>query len=112
MSTFEEQIASAVTERKDAIVKGMVDGAIEQVASSLRYQVSDSAMEIIREFIKTEVQPTVAKHLQDHRQEIIQSVLNGLDSAFAQCGDALANMASKNLAQSWNTTKLVEAIFK
>jgi len=112
MDNLDDLVAKALVDRKDAIVSGLVAGAIESLQRDLGWRAASAATEAIDVFIKTEVLPALSANLISRKAEIIAALVAGVDASIATASLKLQEQAAKNLSQSWNVSKLAEAMFK
>lgn len=109
---LQDAISQELLKQKDAIVKGLVAGAIESVGRDLKWRAGEAAGKIVDEFIKTDVLPELQKELAARKVETVTALVSGVQLALKEAGNRLQEAAAKNLAQSWNLSKLSEALFK
>lgn len=116
MAAQEQELNSEITRvllnQKDAIVKGLVDGAVEGIKRDLGWRAGNIAAATIDEFVKNEVIPELNKRLHQQKEQCVEALLAGVHEAIKTAGEKLAEAAAKNLSQSWNVGKLAEALFK
>jgi hypothetical protein len=110
-TSLDQQISAAIVKQKDAIVKGLIDGAVSSLQRDLGWKVARATEEHIDKFIKEEVLPEVQAQIEARRNEIVAAMVGSVDVAMKHAGVKLAETAAKNLAQSWNMKKLAEAMF-
>mgnify|MGYP001073871428 CR=1 FL=1 len=110
-TSLDEQIGAALVKQKDAIVQGLIAGAVSSLQHDLGWKVARATEEHIDKFIKEEVLPDVHKTLEARRNEIVASMVACIDTAINGASEKLMEHAAKNLAQSWNMKKLCEALF-
>lgn len=110
-ASLDQQIGAALVKQKDAIVKGLIDGAISSLQRDLGWKVASATEEHITKFIKEDVLPEVQKNLESRKAEIVTSMLSGIDAALAKASEALTAKAAKNLGESWKMSELTKALF-
>lgn len=109
--SLDAEITKALKSRKDEIVKGLVEGAIASMQRDLGWKVAHATETHIDKFMKDDVLPEVQRRMEARKVEIIEAMLNGIDTALEQAGKQLVATAAKNLSQSWNLKKLTDAMF-
>lgn len=105
------EVTKALASHKDAIIKGMVEGAISSMKGKLGWRAEALAEEAVGKFMKDEVLPAVQAHLEAHKADVVAALVGGIDAALRASGVKLMETAAKNLTQSWNMKKVVEGIF-
>jgi hypothetical protein len=106
------EIGRLLLRQKETIVQGLVDGAVEGIKRDLGWRAGNIAAATVDEFVKTEVIPELNRRLQEQKAEVVEALLIGVHEAIKTAGEKLAEAAAKNLSQSWNVSKLAEALFK
>lgn len=108
---LDTEINKALLKRKDEIVKGLVEGAIESISRDLGWKAQSLAAEAVTGFMKEHVVPGVQAHLESHKAAILAKMIGSIEDALETAGKKLAETAAKNLASSWNLKKVVEGMF-
>lgn len=109
--SLDAEIQRALQNRKEEIVKGLVEGAVSSLQRDLGWKVAHATEEHIAKFIKEDVLPEVQKDLEARKAEIVASMLSGIDAALAKASDALVAKAAANLGNSWKMGELTKALF-
>ena len=109
---LDAEITRALLNQKDTIVKGLLDGAVDGIKQNLGWRAGNIAATVIDDFVKNEVVPELNRHLQEQKAQVVEALLAGVHGAIQTAGEKLAEAAAKNLSQSWNVSKLAEALFK
>lgn len=99
-------------ERRARLIAAADKAMEERVTEQFKWALPDVITQECTEFLKEHIAPEVQKHLLAQKSAILKAAIKAADEIGDQVAQKLTESAAKNLAQSWNVTKLVDAIFK
>ncbi len=99
-------------ERRARLIAAADKAMEERVTEQFKWALPDVITEQCTAFLKEHIAPEVQKHLLTQRGVILKAAISAADEIGEQVAQKLSENAAKNLASSWNVTKLVEALFK
>ena len=97
-------------ERKARLMRASEAALEAKIAEEIKWSLPESVSQMCTTFITEEVAPAVHAHLMANKGAIIKGACEAADEIGQQIAIALVAKASKNIANSWNVKKLVEAL--
>ena len=103
-------IKLALEENKEGLVNAINESIIEGVKRDLQWSLPEEVKGMVNDFLKTEVLPEVKAKLFDSKEDIVNHATEIAVNISTEVGNAIQREAVKNLSQSWNVKKILEAI--
>jgi hypothetical protein len=99
-------------DRRQRLLKASEDAIESKITEQFKWSLPDAVSTVCADFIKEEIAPAVQAHLLANRGVILKAALDAADEIGVKLTEKLAETAVKNMANSWNVTKIVEGLFK
>ena len=111
-STLQLDIEKIISESQRDIRDQVISDAKKSFSQQIGWALESKIKEGVDEFYAEEILPALREQLFELKPEILQSLKLGILQSAEAVGKALYEKASKNLSESWQATKVVEALFK
>jgi hypothetical protein len=109
--TKENETLSEILERnKDAIEKQLMASFTERVTNSLNYSLSYRIEEYAAAYVKEKVLPDVHKILTERHDEIVKTLVAGVQAGVDSLGMKIAEAITKNLSGTHSDYKIRKAL--
>lgn len=112
MNLTKEQIDSVVTSAMPDVLAALRKEFQEQALYTARSTLNDEVRKAVQDWVVTEIIPEIRTALAESKAGIVATVPQLAETLVTVLGTALGEQLKKNLEQSYNRTKIMEALFK
>lgn len=96
---------------KDAVRAAVTNALLDGVKRQFEWELPQAVKETVHQFIADEVVPAIKADLEKNKDAIVNAATEMVRGAPAEIGKAMQEHLAKNLTQSWQLRKIVEACF-
>jgi hypothetical protein len=98
--------------KKAEIISHAVDSLKTQVQNQIGWQMGNQIETACAEYFKENILPELKAELESKKGEILLAISQSCVDIGVAISKSLVEKATKNLASSWNSSKITEALFK
>lgn len=112
MNLTKEQIDSVVASAMPDMLTALRNEFKEQALYTARSALNEEVHKAVREWVLAEIIPEIRTALAESKAGIVATVPQLAETLVTVLSGALAEQLKKNLEQSYNRNKIMEALFK
>jgi hypothetical protein len=110
-AALDSEFFTDILEKNKAAVREAVrDTMLESVKRQFQWELPDTVRKAVTEFVNDEIVPEIKAELMANKAAFVEAGTEIARGAAAEIAKAFQEQIAKNLTQSWNIRKVVEAL--
>lgn len=103
-------LIEALNENRERVKNAVADSLIDKIAQQYRYDMPQIIQTEMDTFIKENVVPAISARLTENKDAIVDGATQVALSIASEMAKTIQEQISKNLTQSWNVKKVIDAL--